>query len=231
MIHVFVRICYTTHVPSESPVISSTSVISPERQLVSLFVYLAFTWAVGCRVSYLFFLPAPSSFNLECSHDALPFKNTWMLRSRMNCWFSEIMPCSLLLEIISHNLFLNFLVLIYLTGKYLIRINFIPKGNGQDKSSFKYMYLFNKYVMKSYFVSHCSRCLAYRVKKIDEHPYPCKHIHSYLTRTYILVRKRNSEKNKNEKEEGRKRKRRGRRRKRRRKKNREGTIWVCVYFF
>ena len=61
--------------------------------------------------------------------------------------------------------------------------------------------------MKSYFVSHCSRCLAYRVKKIDEHPYPCKHIHSYLTRTYILVRKRNSEKNKNEKEEGRKRKR------------------------
>lgn len=74
MIHVFVRICYTTHVPSKSPVISSTSVISPERQLVSLFVYLAFTWAVGCSFLFLFLLPAPLSFNLECSHDALPFK-------------------------------------------------------------------------------------------------------------------------------------------------------------
>lgn len=83
--------------------------------------------------------------------------------------------------------------------------------------------------MKSYFVPHCSRCLAYRVNKIDENPYSCKYIHSYLPRTDILVRKRNSEKNKNEKGEGRKRKRRGRRRKRRRKKNK--GPYECVYIF
>lgn len=30
------------------------------------------------------------------------------------------------------------------------------------------------------------------INKIDKNPYSSKHLHSYLTRTYILVRKRNS---------------------------------------
>lgn len=92
------------------------------------------------------------------------------------------------------------------------------------------MYLFNEYVMKSYFVSHCSRCSAYRINKRDENPYPCKHIHSYLTRTYMLVRKRNSENNKNG---GRGRRGRGGEEGEGggEKEYRRDHMSVCVYFF
>lgn len=85
------------------------------------------------------------------------------------------------------------------------------------------MYLLNKYVIKSYYVWHCSRCWVYRVNKTNQNPYASKHPYSYLTRTYyILVRKRNSEKNKNKNEKGEGGEE---------EEKEEGTMYVCVCIY
>lgn len=134
MIHVFVRICYTTHVPGKSPVISSTSTVSWERQLavVCLSVCL-FSFPLGCWLLLPTFFSTRylSSPYLECSHK-VPILNVRYSDNPRDLRLSNtgiIFKNSF--RYILHYVF-EFLNLIYLNRKYLIRTIFSSKGNALD---------------------------------------------------------------------------------------------------
>lgn len=155
MIHVFVRICYTTHVPGKSPVISSTSTVSWERQLaVCLFSFQLGGWLLlptSFSTVHLIF------FSLRMQLQVPDFKHQVWWQSKRFWDFETLAELCVFLTVsdIFHIVYLSFLIFIYLNGKSLIRTIFNSKGNAfnsnlQVHSSFKYMHSFNTHMLSSY---------------------------------------------------------------------------------